>query len=169
MIDLQTIARTIAVSRPAPAPDGARYSSGSDYSPEVPASKPSSGMPIGIIAGIGGVAVLLLILVAGVGFWAMSGNSNGPTPNVAGKTGNASNSGKNTGGNSQRVRIDVDEGKAQVVRDGQVVGTTPLDIDVASGDKPNVTLRRDGYEDKSVQIEPTSGKKVFTYSLKSKN
>ena len=45
-------------------------------------------------------------------------------------------------------------------------GTTPLDIDVAAGDKPNVTLRRDGFEDKTVQIEPASGKKVLTFSLK---
>jgi serine/threonine protein kinase len=165
----QTLARTIAASRSATPAEAPRYSSGSDHSLE-PGATRSGGLPIGIIAAVGGVAVILLILIAGGAFWAMSGDSNGVVPNVSAKTSNSANSVKSSPAvNTQRVRIDVDEGKAQVVRDGQVLGTTPLDIDVAAGDKPNVTLRRDGFEDKTVQVEPTSGKKVFTYSLKAKN
>ena len=68
-----------------------------------------------------------------------------------------------------RIRIDVDEGKAQVVQNGQVIGTTPFDMDINAGEKPNLTLRRENFEDKNVLIEASSGKKVFTFSLKPKS
>jgi serine/threonine-protein kinase len=126
------------------------------------APRPEKPFPIGIVAAIGGVlAVLVVVIVVGA-FWMMGGDS--VTANGTGGKTNSANA--PAPGNTQRVRVDVDEGKAQVIRDGQVLGTTPLDIDVASGDRPNVTLRRDGFEDKTVQIEPASGKKVLTFSLK---
>ena len=72
-------------------------------------------------------------------------------------------------GGTQRIRIDLDEGQAQVSQNGRQLGTTPLDIDVSPGESPNITLHRDGYEDKQVTIEAGNGKKVFTFSLKRKN
>ena len=71
-------------------------------------------------------------------------------------------------GDLQHIRIDVDEGKADVIRNGATLGSTPLDIDVAIGRSETLTLKRDGYEDKEVTIEASAGKKAFTFSLKPK-
>ncbi|MBV9241323.1 MAG: serine/threonine protein kinase [Acidobacteria bacterium] len=125
----------------------------------------NSGFPVGILAAAGGGLLVLLFVIVGAAFWILGGEA--PIANVAAKNNTATKT--SAPANSQHVRVDVDEGKAQVIRDGQVVGTTPLDIDIASGEKPNLTLRRDGYEDKTVQIEPTAGKKTLTFSLKPKN
>ncbi|HEY2846637.1 MAG TPA: serine/threonine-protein kinase, partial [Pyrinomonadaceae bacterium] len=119
--------------------------------------------PVGIVAAVGGTGVLFLVIVVVAAFWMFGGDAS--AANVAAKNVNPSK----TAANSQHVRVDVDEGKAQVIRDGQVVGTTPVDINIASGEKPNLTLRRDGFEDKTVQIEPTAGKRTLTFSLKPKN
>lgn len=162
----ETLKRTIAVVRSAP-PSEAERPHASGYVTDIPPTVPLKTFPVGIIAAVGGAAVIVLLLVAGISFWAFSGDANAASSNAVVKNGNLTKT--TSGAGSQRVRVDVDEGKAQVIRDGQLLGTTPFDIDVAAGEKPNITLRRDGYEDKTVQVEPTSGKKVFTYSLKAKN
>ena len=68
----------------------------------------------------------------------------------------------------KKVRIDVDEGKAQVFRGGQSVGLTPFELEARDGEKVDLTLKRDGFEDKNVQLEITSGKQAYTFSLKPK-
>jgi serine/threonine protein kinase len=73
-----------------------------------------------------------------------------------------------TTGEARKIRIDLDEGKAQVLRNGSVLGTTPLDIDLAAGETPTLTLHRDGFEDKEVRIEAGGGKRAFTFSLRPK-
>lgn len=131
---------------------------------------PSRPFPLAIVAAVGGAAVILVFLIVGIAFWALGGDAVAAnvTANVAAKTSNAPK--PSPGGSSQRVRVDVDEGKAEVMRDGAVVGITPLDMDVPAGEKPKLTLHRDGFEDKSVQLdELNSGKKVFTFSLRRKN
>ena len=55
-----------------------------------------------------------------------------------------------------------------MLKGGRALGTTPLDIDVNPGDEMALTLRRDGYEDKNVNIQVTTGKKVFTFAMKAK-
>lgn len=136
----------------------------------VSTASPRSSMPF-ILAGAGVVFVLLIAMV-GLGVWAMSGNAEVAKTSVSnGKQNNNAatplTSSAKTG--TQRVRVDIDEGKAQVIKNGQSIGTTPLDLDVASGEVPSLTLRRDGFEDKTVQLDVGGGKKVFTFSLKSKN
>lgn len=138
------------------------------YAPIVPETK---SFPMMLVAG--GAAALLLILVAvvGIGLWAFSG-SDANTANTSAQRPAANGISPQTAdlkGGKVRIRIDVDEGKAQVVQNGQVLGTTPFDMDVNAGDKPNLTLRRDNFEDKNVTIEAGSGKKVFTFSLKPKS
>ena len=125
----------------------------------------SKPFPIVIVAAVGGIGIFVVVLAVVVAFWLFGGDA--AAANVPAKNGNQGKTAATA--NSQRVRVDVDEGKAQVIRDGQVVGMTPVDIDIASGDKPNLTLHRDGFEDKIVQIEPTAGKKTLTFSLKPKN
>lgn len=158
----EAIKKTIAIARPPASPP---HSSDPIAASDVSTAPGGRDFPIGIVAAIGGAGLLIVVLIAGLAFWAMSGDANAAASNAA----QAANASHPPGGNTQHVRIDIDEGKAQVIRNGQVVGNTPLDMELAVGEKPNVTLHRDGYEDKTVQIEPTSGKKVFTYSLKSKN
>ncbi len=68
----------------------------------------------------------------------------------------------------KRVRVDVDEGKAQVFRGGQSVGSTPFELEARDGEKVDLTFKRDGFEDKNVQLEITSGKQAYTFSLKPK-
>ncbi len=161
------------VSKPAPndlpptvisnyAPD---YSnSESDYSSDYAPAK-ANKLPVGLIAGAVGATVILLSAVVGIAFWAFSGNAvvvantNDKTQIVVQSTG------KNAG---RKIRVDLDEGQAQVSRGGQNLGNTPLDLDASDGDKIDLTLHRDGYEDKNVKIEVAGGKKVYTFSLKQK-
>ena len=132
----------------------------------------NSRSPVLFIAAGAGVVFVLLIAMIGFGVWAMSGNSNGAkasVPTTRPPTNAASPLASSLKGGTQRVRVDIDEGKAQVVKNGQLIGTTPLDMDVATGETPSLILRRDGFEDKNVQLDVGGGKKVFTFSLKSKN
>ena len=118
--------------------------------------------PTGLIA-LSGSAVVLVFIIAIAGIWMMSGT--GETTRTATAAGNLAPA---TSKGNMRVRVDVDEGKAMVLRNGQTLGTTPLDVDANLGESVALTLRRDGYEDKSVSIDITNGKKVFTFALKAK-
>lgn len=164
------------ISKPAPTnlPATVLVDSSSDYnrqnsalSNDYPAQKPAKKLPIGLIAGAAGAVVILLFAIAGALIWTFGGKGGEVTNKVGGE--------KNTivvqsGGTapSRKITVDLDEGKAQVLRGGQILGTTPLDLDAQDRDKIDLTLHREGYEDKNVQIEVTSGKKVYTFSLKSK-
>lgn len=140
-------------SRPRPVNFGSEPSAASEKRP----------FPIALIAGIGGGAVLLLIIVVVVGAFLFTG---GDTPST--KTALASNTSNAASKGNTRIRVDVDEGKAQVYRSGEPVGATPLDLDVNMGDNVPITLKRDGFQDKDVNIQVSPGKKVFTFSLKQK-
>jgi len=123
-----------------------------------PAGKP---FPAGLIAGIGAATVFLLIAIAGGVFLLRSGTDQAPVSAAANTPGGAPRG-------SMKVKVDVDEGRAQVIRAGEALGSTPLDIDANPGDDLNLTLRREGYQDKNVNIQVTNGKKVFTFSMKAK-
>jgi serine/threonine protein kinase len=162
-----TIKRTLGIARASHTPVYEEFSSSSSGDQEAASLRPSSKRPAwGIFAAVGAAAILLLVVVIGVGVWMIGGGDV-----IAANAGanSRTNSRSTANGPMQKVRVDVDEGKAQVIRDGQIVGMTPVDIDIASGDRPNLTLRRDGFEDKTVQIEPNAGKKTLTFSLKPKN
>ncbi len=137
------------------------------------------------IGGSGGVLLLAIVGISVAAYMMTRENAaqppvkdvqnlfskNSPSQNASGKSSSAVNGTAPNGlpgkGNNQ-IRIDVDEGKAQVLRNGQVLGSTPYDMDANIGDTLNLVLRREGYTDKPVNIEVTSGKRVFTFSLKGK-
>ena len=122
-------------------------------------------LPIGLIAGAAGAAVIALFAVIGIVIWAVGGSSK-PAANTNDKNiAVVQTAGK---GASRKIRVDLDEGQGQVIRGGQTLGTTPLDLDANEGDKMNLTLHREGYEDKNVQIDVSGGKKVYTFSLRQK-
>jgi serine/threonine-protein kinase len=132
-------------------------------------------LPVMMIAIATSVAVFLLFGLVGIGVWSMSGSSAGETgTNSTLKVTADSKDGKNVAAPStktsaqRRVRVDVDEGSAQVFRNSQPVGSTPFDLEAADGEKVDLTLKRDGFEDKAVQIEVSSRKQVYTFSLKPK-
>ena len=121
-----------------------------------------------------GASVLLLSGLIGFIFWAFSGDGGVKPPVIAVNKPAApepknkpvtvpQRGGSNTGQN--RVQVDVIGGKAQVFRNNQLIGTTPLDLEAADGERIDLTLRREGSQDKNVQFEVTSGKKVYTFSL----
>lgn len=126
-----------------------------------PATQSAKKLPWGLIA-FAGSAVFLLFIAVITGIWMMSGGSSTT------QTAAASNAPSTAAKGNMRVRVDIDEGKATVLRNGQALGTTPLDLDASLGENVGLTLRREGYEDKNVNLEITNGKKVFTFSLKAK-
>lgn len=140
----------------------------SDFSNTAPSENLKKGLPLGLIAVSASAVVILLFAVTGaVIYFATTGGEikaevvkNEPPGNAPDKS-----SSKTA---SRRVKVDIDEGKADVVRDGEIVGKTPFEFDASDGDKVNLTLRREGFVDKPVQIEVTGGKKVYTFSLKQK-
>lgn len=138
----------------------------------------------GIIAGAA-AAIVLLFGVVGFGIWAMSdsqtGNQNtGSRQNDSSATSFqsvnsapakdnktiSSQSGQNT--NLPRVRVEVIEGAAQVYRNGQFIGVTPVDLEGRENESVDLTFKREGYEDKNVQIEIATRRKVYTFSLRRK-
>ncbi len=70
--------------------------------------------------------------------------------------------------NKKTVRIDAIGGSAEVYRNGQKIGNTPFDLDIAENEVVNLKLRREGFLDYDVPIELTPGKKVYTFSLNPK-
>ena len=132
-------------------------------------------LPVMMIAIASSVAVLLLFGLVGIGVWSMSGSSASDTAaNSTSKVVTDSKDGKTAAAQSaktsaqRRVRVDVDEGSAQVFRNSQAVGSTPYDLEAADGEKVDLMLKRDGFEDKTVLIEVSSRKQVYTFSLKPK-
>jgi PEGA domain len=121
-------------------------------------------LPIGLIAGISGAAVVILFLVGGIAIWFLRGSQSV----VANSSSAANQAVVINNGQLKRVKIDIDEGKAQILRDGTNLGQTPYDLDAKDGEKVNLTLRRDGYEDKNVLLEIKGSKQVYTFSLKQK-
>lgn len=132
------------------------------------------------LIGGGGAAVLLSAVV--IGLWAMSGsdpvaitNAKPSTPKLANLGKNASNhgglstqSGSPSGVSDPRPKalIELTEGVAEVYRDGQLIGNTPVEIEGNENEFVNIMLRRQGYQDYSETIEITTRRKVFTFTLR---
>jgi serine/threonine protein kinase len=140
-----------------------------------PCQPSRKNLPVMMIAIASSVAVLLLFGLVGIGVWSMSGSStNEKGTNSTSKAAADSKDVKTVAAQSgktsvqRRVRVDVDEGSAQIFRNNQAVGSTPFDLEAADGEKVDLTLKRDGFEDKTVQIEVSSRKQVYTFSLKPK-
>jgi hypothetical protein len=142
-----------------------------------------NGSPVLKIALIGsGVAVVLALVVFGL--WAMSGAGPAsagvniaPTPRAIANRGNnsANQSGRATtqaapkidaSSSRPKARIELTEGTATVFRDGQLLGTTPVEIEGGENELVKLTLKREGYQDLNESIEITTRRKVFTFTLR---
>ena len=141
-----------------------------------------------ILAGGAGIFVVFLI-VGAFGIWALSG----PAENTSGNVNRALNgrdtvpspvkslvpSANNRTISTQsapassfkektKVTVEVVEGSAEVFRNGQLLGTTPIDIEGTENESVDLVLKREGYQDEPVKIDITTRRKVFTFSLKRK-
>jgi serine/threonine protein kinase len=137
---------------------------------------------------VSAAALLILLLLVGIGLWAMSGSGNtnsntgnsrvvaGTEPSISSRSPSPTNnkipeqqSVSTTQVNDRpRVKVEVIEGAAEVFRDGQLIGTTPLEIQGKENESVDLILKRDGYLDTPVKIDITTRRKVFTFSLKRK-
>ncbi|MDQ3806449.1 MAG: hypothetical protein M3416_21785, partial [Acidobacteriota bacterium] len=63
------------------------------------------------------------------------------------------------------IEIQVFDGRAEVFREGQKLGTTPYPLKARVGERVRLTLRREGYTDEPVDFTVTE-KKSYTFTMK---
>lgn len=61
--------------------------------------------------------------------------------------------------------VDVSEGRAEVYKGGERVGTTPYQVEAKAGEQLDLTLKREGYLDKPVQMSLTENKRTYTFTM----
>jgi ferric-dicitrate binding protein FerR (iron transport regulator) len=64
-----------------------------------------------------------------------------------------------------RFIVDVSEGRAEVYKGGERVGTTPYQVEAKAGEQLDLTLKREGYLDKPVQMFLTENKRTYTFTM----
>lgn len=132
----------------------APYQSGSSYvdprSDSEAAPKPKSNLPM-----LAGIAVLVLLVVAGVFYFLFSAN---PSTN---------SSNKSTPG-QETFKIQMADGPAEVYRYGERVGTTPYSFQAKIGEEVYFVLKREGYVDKEVHLTTNINQKAPTFMLDKK-
>jgi len=64
--------------------------------------------------------------------------------------------------------LELTEGQADVYKNGQKVGATPYRFDAKPGEQIDLVLKREGYEDKSVQMALNDNKHVYTFTMSRK-
>ena len=65
--------------------------------------------------------------------------------------------------------VDVAEGRAEVYRNGELVGMTPYQFLTKAGEpQVDLVLKREGYLDKSVRLSTSDTKKTYTFMLEKK-
>ncbi len=68
----------------------------------------------------------------------------------------------------QTFTVDVAEGKADVYRNGDRVGTTPYPFQANTGEQVDLVLKREGYLDKSIRLSTSENKKTYTFMMEKK-
>ncbi|MCA1619415.1 MAG: serine/threonine protein kinase [Acidobacteria bacterium] len=126
---------------------------------------------------IGAAAAAVVLAVVGVVALAFLGSSGGGEAANADAVANTTNTarGLNPGpapaagrdASERSVEITVSDGKADVYRGAEKIGTTPYSVRGRLGDRVRLTLRRDGYADEPVDFV-VGEKKAFMYTLAKK-
>jgi serine/threonine-protein kinase len=139
---------------------------------EEKASGGSKSLPL-LIGAAAAVVVLVVIGVVALVLFNSSGevaNHGGDTPVPANTTNTARGlkSGPSPGASrdasEREVVITVDDGKADVYRGAEKVGTTPYAVRGRLGERVQLTLKREGFADEPVDFV-VGEKKAFMYSL----
>lgn len=165
----QPVSYRPAPSQPAPY-QPAPYQSQSSYSNQqsggTVATKPKSNAPL-----MAAITVVVLLVVAGGLYFSLSG---GPATPSSNKPSQQSNSQQSAGTRQataaapeETFTVDAMEGRAEVFRNGERVGTTPYRFQAKAGEHVDLVLKREGYQDKAVRLS-TSDKKTYTFMLEKK-
>ena len=116
------------------------------------------------------IAVVVLLVVVGGLYFLFSG-ADTASPNTPSQQ---SNSQPYVGPRAATAQVqqetftvDAAEGRADVFRNGERVGTTPYKFQAKSGEQIELVLKREGYLDKPVHLS-TSDKKTYTFMLEKK-
>jgi len=111
------------------------------------------------------IVALLVILATSGGVSPPPQSSSAPAaaPNVAAPTPTAATA---ASAEMRSVRINTLEGRADVYRNSQMVGTTPYEITAPLGERVRLTLKRAGYEDELLDFVITENKKEYTITMK---
>jgi serine/threonine protein kinase len=115
------------------------------------------------------IGAVMLLAIIGIGGYALLGGSGasvdpvrppGPQPSPSRLAGNTPQ--------VRTVTIEVTEGRADVYKDGQKVGSTPYKFDAPIGERANFVLKREGYVDRSVELSVTDSNRPYTYTMHKK-
>ena len=156
--DARRLTAAEAVSRPRP--DDAA----GEESPERASEKTGAAKAIPLIAAAAAVVVLgivglvaLLVLTS-----APAGTSEPAAAKAAAPAGAARSASADA--DERAVELQVSDGRAEVYRDGKLLGTTPYNLKARVGERVRLTLRRQGYADEPVDFT-VSEKKSYTFSM----
>ena len=138
----------------------------------IPEATTSGGKGKSLIIASSAIVVLLAAVTGG--YFMFGGGTDSPPA-----TGN-NNSSRQPGaqpaavkagtGNAQTGKfiVDVSEGRADVYKGGERVGTTPYQVEARAGEQLDLTLKRDGYQDKPIKMSVTENKKTYTFTMNKK-
>ncbi len=115
----------------------------------------------------GGAAALVLAVAGGLYFITGAGGDGEQTVPATQQIApqNRSSNKAQPGAQIKSLTIDVAEGRAEVYRNGQKVGSTPYKFEAAQGEQINFTLKSEGFVDKKVDFSVTDNRKVYTFNL----
>ena len=164
-----------AVSRPGVSPTVSEAAS------EYAGAKPGSSLRLPLILGGAAVVVVLVFVVGIVGVVLFSNSGDNPPGGPVVVTANATNTARGLAAvptpaaakpgpaasrdSSERVvEITVNDGRADVYRGAEKLGTTPYAVRGRLGERVQLTLRREGFADEPVEFVVTE-KKAYMYSL----
>jgi serine/threonine protein kinase len=128
-------------------------------------TKQKSALPM--IAVLAGVA--LLVVLAGIYFLLKSGPDSSSASKSPQQTNAAALPTRQVSPQThQTYTVDVAEGRADVYRNGDLVGTTPYQFQAKSGEQLELVLKREGYLDKPVRLSTSDNKKTYTFMMERK-
>lgn len=109
----------------------------------------------------GAVVAVVLLLLAGVVVALLLSSSSEPANGADTAAESAANAGV---ADFRTIELHASEGRADVYRDGKMVGSTPYTIKARLGERIRLTLKREGYVDEPVDLT-VSEKKVYTFTM----
>ena len=172
--ELLADARRLAgvVSRPGVSPDVSHAATEQSQARD---DRPSK-LPL-LVGAAAAAVVLALVGVAALAFLGSSGGGGAANADAVANTTNAANTARGLApgptpaagrdASERSVEITVSDGKADVYRGEEKVGTTPYSVRGRLGDRVRLTLRREGYADEPVDFV-VGEKKAFMYTLAKK-
>jgi len=127
------------------------------------ASKPKSSVPkVVVLAG----AVLLVVVISL--YFLLRSDSPSANPQQSGIQAPAQKA-VAAPPRQETFTVDVADGRAEVYRDGNLVGMTPYQFQTRVGEQQvDLVLKREGYLDKPVRLSTNETKKTYTYMLEKK-